>query len=156
MQQLDKILSALKKKYTVKLGVLGGNNSRQDTTTNAEIGITHEFGKATKNIPRRSFLLMPCHSQLNKRIKEIAPKVFKAVGEGKIETAYKVLGLLGESVVDGAFKTNGYGTWQPTSSQVYNRKLAKSRNRKNKKTPMTLVDTGQLRKSITSKVVNKV
>ena len=60
-------------------------------------------------------------------------------GEDKI---LELLGVYGESIVQEAFETGGFGTWEPLSQETVEAKGSNS----------ILIDTAQLRRSITSKV----
>ena len=135
-------------RYVVKVGIFGNKSPReaakgkQQTLTNAELGLIHELGSIARHIPPRSFLRMP----ISIRSKEIiqkgligAPELLKA---GNIR---KILGNLGkacEIAIQQAFATGGFGNWKDI-------KLA---TKKRKDSDSILIDTAQLRRSIASKV----
>lgn len=143
--KLNQIVGNLETKMVAKVGILGNKNERNEKgKSNAEIGATHEFGSFSQNIPKRSFLKTPLF-QLRK--KELLDGTIKIVNNNlsKPEGAkliYKQLGLLGEYIVKNAFLTGGYGTWKPLGQQTIKRKGSDK----------ILIDTSQLRRSITSKV----
>lgn len=124
-----------------KVGIIGKENMRDDgEKSNAEIGFIHEFGDKTH--PMRSFLRMPVLLKLKDKIEK--NKVSK---DGEIDfkfTMYQI-GLLAESVIDEAFETSGFGLWKPTDKPHGIDELGEFRS--------TLVDTSQLRDSISSEVV---
>ena len=63
--KLRMISDELKKKFTVRVGVLGSDNARtEDNETNASIGASHEFGTMDGKIPERSFLRFPLQEKL--------------------------------------------------------------------------------------------
>lgn len=134
---------------SVIVGILGDTNNRtQGEQTNAEIGFTNEFGKMTgyPRIPERSFIRMPLKTRLEPKIKTkkslTGPELEKAIAEGKtVEFATKI-GLVAEEVIQEAFATNGFGEWAPNAPMTVELKGSNS----------PLIDTGQLRRSITSKV----
>lgn len=143
---LDQLLKALKAPPpNSRIGVLGGNNARQKdkAATNATIGAAHEFG--TENMPQRSFLRVPLTDNLNKRIEssglldaDVMKEVIK-VGS-VIPWLKKIMGIA-EGIVAEAFASNGFGKWAAWKTKGYT-----------SKTGNVLVDTEQLRDSITSEV----
>lgn len=139
---LDQFIRALKSVPKSRVGILGEKNARDSKggETNASIGARHEFGKGKK---LRSFLRMPLTNYLQKYLdksdafdKETLSKV---IAEGSLIPWLKKVALTAENVVGDAFKTGGFGEWFPS-------------NMKYKKVQMTLVETQQLRNSITSEV----
>ena len=131
---------------SVVVGVLAGKNPRTDaekksTQTNAEIGAAHEFG--TSKTPRRSFLRMPISENLEKFLQSAGAfdkkTIEKVVKSGSLIEWMKQVGVTAEKVVQTAFATGGFGQWKPS-------------NMKNKKIHLTLVESTQLRNSITSEV----
>jgi phage gpG-like protein len=127
----DKELQKLIKSYSakmpdIKVGILGEMAARDDKLNNAEIGMVHEFGSPSKNIPMRSFLRMPISEKLHGELENV--KMGK--GAGVREMAY-VIGSTAVSVIHEAFATAGFGQWD-----------------KAKKKEDPLIDTGQLRESI--------
>lgn len=111
------------------------------STTNAEIGAKHEFGDG--KTPIRSFLRMPLSNYLNSFLENAGAfdeaSLKKVIEDKSIKTWMKKIAIVAETVIDAAFDSGGWGTWRPS-------------NMKNKKVQMTLVETGQLRKSISSEV----
>ena len=154
---LEAMKQAMASKYMVKIGIIGSKgHTRKETVTtkkgkhvkgesdslltNVEIGTVHEFGSYSRHIPRRSFLGWPVKhkaSQINKYM----ALLWRAHCAGKIGIieAYKRLGIYVEGVIQTAFATQGFGQWP------------KLKRRKGS----PLIDTGQLRKSITSAVVTR-
>jgi len=133
---LTKLMKALKKMPTIKVGVLGDGNAR-----NATIGAIHEFG-GTK-MPQRSFLRIPISEHLDARLQKAGLLDKKALAKiiriGNMVEPAKKIGIIAEGIVIEAFETGGFGAWKPSDM-------------KNKKVHMTLVETQQLRNSITSEV----
>lgn len=124
----------------VKVGIPTDNDSRKETNSNATIGLKHEMGLG---VPQRSFLRMPLTEKLQEFIdkshafdKDALTNVLKTKS---LNPWLKKLGLIGEDVIAEAFATGGFGKW-PASDM------------KNKKVHMTLVESTQLRESITSLV----
>lgn len=119
-----------------------GTGSAKQPLNNAEIGTFHEFG--TDKLPVRSFLRMPITTQLGKYLKKT--KAFdkaalkKILAEGDMVVWLRKVGLIAETVIAEAFDTGGFGQWKPS-------------NMSRKKVQQTLVETQQLRNSISSEVI---
>lgn len=145
---LDQLMKAFKGKLpVVRIGILGSKNVRSgkkfDASTNASIGALHEYGSS--KMPIRSFLRVPLTDNLNKSLeasdafdKDALSEVVKT---GDIRPWLKKVSVLAEGIVAGAFETGGYGKWPKWKSPYYH-------NDSN----MILVDSGQLRDSISSDI----
>lgn len=140
----------------VRVGIIGEtanrNSGNSGELNNAEIGFTNEFGKLTgyPKIPARSFLRMPLRSvQFKEKLhskKSLSGKEFeKALKSGKGEEFAKLVGLVAEETIQEAFSTNGFGQWKPNAPLTIELKKSSS----------PLIDTGQLRRAITSRVEKK-
>lgn len=151
LRGLEQLVKALKQKPpVVKIGVLGsaGRSAKygqKGAPTNALIGAVHEFGSPARNIPQRSFLRVPLSENLNKELensglldKDTLALVIKS---GTMTPWMKQVAVCAEAVVDDAFETSGNGTWPKWRNPNYTNGGG-----------MLLVDTGQLRDSITSEV----
>lgn len=143
---LDKLLKALKGKMpVVRVGILSGDAARAGTakgqSNNAEIGAFHEFG--TSRHPVRSFLRMPLSTLLTKRLESsglLNRDVLKEVmAQGSVIPWLKKVAIISEGIVADAFDSDGFGTWPPSD-------MSKKKNHQ------TLVETQQLRNSITSDI----
>jgi hypothetical protein len=173
MEKLSKLKEELTKKYITRVGVLGQKTNRipmltgesheryqmrvkkimkskpeiaeNGEKTNAEIGLVHEMGSSSDHIPRRSFLDMPLTLKMPEYAKQFSNQLMKAVDDGNIKPVYINLGIKGEQVVQLAFSSRGFGIWpanRPSTIAL-------------KGSSQPLIDTAQLRRSITSDVVNK-
>ena len=163
---LKDLIRALSETMPVaKVGILGGKsfrslkgdkvrNSKQslpvgnapvsaggEDLTNADIGKKHEFGD--DGLPMRSFLRLPITENMQKYLDESKffgqDEVKLVLKEKSIIIWMKKIAIVAESIVADAFATGGFGKWKPS-------------NMKNKKVQQTLVETQQLRNSITSEV----
>lgn len=142
---LDKLIKALNKKPpTVRVGILGDKNARESkkgSKSNAAIGAAHEFG--TSVLPIRSFLRVPISEHLDTKMKSSGALnkdvLAEVISSGTLIPWLTKIGILAESIVLEAFNSGGFGKW-PQS------------NMKRKKNHQTLVETQQLRNSITSEV----
>lgn len=109
--------------------------------TNVEIGVAHEFG--TDKLPMRSFLRMPLIEKLNKELEKTGmfskQELAEVVQTRTVKPWLKKVMIVAEAVVMDAFATGGFGNWKPS-------------NMKRKKNHQTLVESQQLRNSITTEV----
>lgn len=145
-QGFNKLMEAFTKNLPyAKVGVLGSKASRTEgELNNAEIGLKHEFGVG---VPERSWLRMPIftrfRSTLQVQFKEINKEFVKAAVENKLFEFTRKIGIVGEEVVRSSFDSGGFGTWPPWAPGYENN------------TGQILVDTTQLRDSVSSEVVKK-
>jgi len=160
----------LAKKHFVQVGVLGNTSyNRKETVdvknpklgqakhkkgknyasdTNAEIGFLHEFGSRSRNIPARSWLRAPLFQSLQKEAVKYSKVFFNHLTNEKFVLAYKKLAILAENVIQRAFATHGpegKGKWAPNAPLTIAKKGSSA----------PLIDTAQLRKAVTSKVVTR-
>lgn len=145
---LDKLLKALKAKPPVaRVGILGDKGQRttksdeKNLPTNAEIGAAHEFG--TTKLPMRSFLRVPISDNLGKEMEKSGMLDKNALNEvvqsGSLLPWMQKVAIIAEGCVADAFDTGGNGKWKPSDMKY-------------KENQQTLVETQQLRNSITSEV----
>lgn len=168
----EDLVKALSKQFVTRIGILGSKSNRMATTshttksgrtvnrvskteesgqTNAEIGLKHEKGSYSERIPRRSFLEVPLVNNLSK-VDAMGKKLnasFKTIDTGvRPEVAWRkaftLLGIFAESIVQKAFEQSGPG-WKPNAPMTI---ALKGSDR-------PLIDTAQLRKSVTSEVLLK-
>lgn len=140
---LEKLLKQLKTNFFVDIGILGekGGN-REDGITVAGIGAVHEFGSLDGKIPKRSFIAMPLNAKKS-YIEEKAKKSFdRNFGSANVQQIFTDIGIAGESAIQEAFETGGFGSWKPLSPMTIDAKGSDS----------ILIDIGELRKAQTSKV----
>lgn len=155
---LDQLLKALKAKPPIaRVGIMGSKNGPHYATlesgqkqpshvpTNAEVGAVHEFGSPTRNIVQRSFLRGPISDLLGKEIeaqgaldKDVMAQVIKS---GSVIPWITKIAISAKGIVLGALASGGYGKWAPWKDPNYTNN-----------TGMLLVDTTQLRNSITYEV----
>ena len=148
LKGLENLKKAFKQKKVAKVGILGSTNAREGDQTNAEIGLIHEFGTADGSTPARSFLRMPVENQSKKITEAVGKKkkaIEKAMGEGDMTFAYTQLGIAAEAAVIRAFASGGFGQWEPNKPSTVQQKGSSQ----------PLVDSSQLRDSITSEVVDE-
>lgn len=142
---LDQLLKSLAgKQPQARVGILGAGNSRNDGgQSNAEIGARHEFGD--ENMPQRSFLRTPITEHLQEAIDSSGafgkPEMKEVIRSGSVLPWLKKIAVLAEGIVLEAFDTAGFGKWPKWKTPGYMNRSGQ-----------ILVDTGQLRNSITSEV----
>lgn len=150
IQGLDALLSALKgKPPQARIGILGGSTrevkpGEKSKPTNAEVGAAHEFGAPARGLPQRSFLRVPLTDHLEKYMEKSGLLDKQALNDVLKKKSLlpwvKKMATVAETVVQDAFDTGGFGKW-PAHKPGHE-------NNAN----MLLVDTHQLRDSITSEV----
>ena len=144
---LDQLLKALKAGPPIaRVGILGDKTVRSgggSFQTNAEIGAAHEFG--TSKMPARSFLRVPISQNLQKEMESSGALDKKTLNEvvkqGSVLPWVKKIAILAEGIVADAFDTAGFGKWPGWKNPNYTNNSGQ-----------LLVDTKQLRDSITSEV----
>lgn len=147
---LNKISDYMKdQKYVANVGVLGSSEKRTNETSidNAGLGLVHEFGSVTRNIPPRSWLRFPILKRIKFIIRDIAKKkneIEKSVNKRDPKELARFVGLSCEAQIQEAFSTRGFGTWRAKKPTLEN---------KDKKSP--LIMSGEFRQSITSEAVKK-
>lgn len=144
---LEGLLKALKAQGGVaKVGILGQSNARsgKGSNSNATIGAAHEFG--TSKLPQRSFLRMPISDHLPKELEKAGAFTEDALKQvmksGSFLPYVEKIAITAVSVVMVAFDSNGYGTWA----------ALKPATLEHKKIKQTLVETQQLRNSISYEI----
>ena len=140
---LAQLVKAFKTIPSVHIGITGSGKQRKDGgQTNAEIGARHEYGSAT--MPQRSFLRVPLTEHLEAYMEKAGAfdeLVLKEVIKLGDATPYvNKIAATAEQVVQDGFNTGGFGAWKPSDMT-------------RKKVHQTLVESQQLRNSITSEVV---
>lgn len=149
----DALIRALKKNSArVQVGIVGGSvrenvnhpGSTDSGVTNAEVGAAHEYGTST--LPQRSFLRIPLADNLMRELVKSGAfqkdSLNAVIRQRSFMPWLQKLAVVGESIVLGAFDTGGYGKWIPSDMS-------------RKKNHQTLIETGQLRNSISTRIVGK-
>lgn len=144
-RKLDKFLKALKGDIpTAKVGIIGDKNQRSNEVMgegNAAIGAKHEYG--SDGMPMRSFLRIPISDNMQKYLDNSGAftkdALNKVINEASLFEWLQKIAVIGETIVLDAFDSGGFGKWKPSIMT-------------HKKTKQTLVETQQLRNSISSEV----
>lgn len=132
------------KKSVIKIGLpekAGGQMHTDSGLTIAQVGAAHEYGVPGKGIPRRSFLREPIIND-QKNINKLIKTKFSAIAENRLsaDRALHQLGQYGERISKKSFTSNNWEALKPATIEA----------KGNKANP--LIDTGQLRGSITYEV----
>ena len=143
---LEKLKKQAKSAYVTRVGILGNSDARDDGLSNASIGFKQEFGSITENIPIRSFLRMPLMTHANDILSAMSSKsAQKRVEKKGFREIFVIAGGKAEAIIQEAFSTRGFGSWKKNAPLTIALKGSDS----------PLIDTGELRKSITSEVITK-
>jgi hypothetical protein len=161
---LNSLIQASQEAYVVRVGILGSSAAAQhqrrqtgelkkngghkigenpSDMTNADIGLVHEKGVKSLNIPRRSWLKTPLEDNLPEYFEKIGPEALELIITQQNVKNYETLGVVAEQIIQKGFETGGYGKWAPLKPMTIALKNSSA----------ILIDTGQLRKSITHEVV---
>ncbi len=160
-------LSAFKRKLKaadkarVEVGIFSDHNARDDGETNAEVGAKMEFGSFEESVttteqevargrrpmswqgnPARSFLHMPINTELPSVLKAEREELIKSFTEDGPRPMLERVGFMAEAVIQDAFDTGGFGSWPENSEKT----------KKWKGSDKPLIDSSQLRESISSRV----
>lgn len=134
----------LAKGYKAKVGIMGESATRDDgELNNPEIGLIHEVGRVSDNMPARSFLRMPLTFK-KADLMTFAIKNAKLIEQGNVKGFFAKIGIKAEAIIQEAFETGGFGQWAKNKPSTIAAKGSSA----------PLIDTGELRKAITSEVIS--
>ncbi len=165
-EQLDAIREALNSGMRAKVGILGSGHAGEEHMagesfivdgkqhrkrskqssglTNAEVAMKNEFGSYTDNIPPRSFLRMPLETKTGELVAlAVSNTIRRRIMQADLEGALTLIGIKAEAIIQEAFASGGFGKWKPNAPLTVKLKGSSS----------PLIDTGQLRRAVTSEVV---
>lgn len=139
------------KNNAVYVGIPQEESSRENSgeVSNAELLFIHTNGSPANNIPARPVIepaLKDDSERLSKMMAESAKMVFQGNKDEAIRKM-KLAGMRGQNVTRAWF-VNPKNGWAPNAPSVYKKKIEKGST-----DPRPLIDTGELRKSITYVVV---
>lgn len=167
IKKMQSLYEGLKTRATIEVGVFQDKTARPEKgMTNAMLAQAHELGVPEHNLPARSILKVPISDHASELIATMKGKADAYLVKGTLLNLYKLVGIAAEKIVDGAFQTGGYGKW---ASLAYSTLLAKlnrgksGRSLKKRKGILgqiyagnvgqgILIDTGQLRRAVSSRV----
>lgn len=139
-----KRLEELKKKLKsvqIKVGLPKGTPNHDNGESIVEIGTVHEFGSPSRHIPERSFIRSTLNEQKANYFKLAQSQGVKLLeGKQSFNNAVETIGIWGQAQIIKKFRNNDWAENAPLTVAL-----------KGSSTP--LIDTGQLRQSITWEVV---
>lgn len=139
--RLNKLVDALGKNFYVDVGILGGDTTEEGITL-AGIGAVHVFGSPDQGIPERDFIRMPIEKMSEEIEKSVEPHIQKKLADGDVKGIFKLMGISAEEQIQKAFESGGFGLWPDIQNETKERKGSSA----------ILIDTGELRKAVTSRV----
>ena len=149
MADVLKSIQSLVKERTL-VGIPAANAERRDgPINNAAIGYINEFGSPANNIPARPFLIPGVEAAQPKVVKQLRRGADQALG-GKLDAADKALHSAGIVAVNAVRAKISEGIPTPLKASTI-----AARARRGRTGTKPLIDTGQLRNSLTY-VVRKV
>lgn len=152
VRQVGDAAKVLRERYArvagkyVAVGVFQGSHKRPDGAADglslAELAAIHEFGAPSRNIPERSFIRSGVERKMPE-LKALVRKLTPLVGARKVpeDRALGLIGTMAVGAVQARFGADDLAPLQPATIA-----------RKGSSRP--LIDTGQLRASITWQIVN--
>lgn len=143
---LDKILKQVAKiaKRSVLVGIPEGSERSDGEISNAALAYIHELGAPAANIPARPFMA-PGIEDAKERITAQLEKGSKALMEGNAHKADQALNAAGLIAVNSIKNKISDGDFAPLKDSTIKRKGS----------DRPLLDSGQMRNSITYLVVNR-
>jgi hypothetical protein len=142
--KLENLIANLKEKHFVEIGVFKTAKT-PDGTPIAEYGAKNEFGSRKERIPARSFIRMPLTVKKFKIYKYVKDNMRQRLESGDIVGIFSDIGIAGESVIQEAFDTRGFGQWKENAESTIMQKGSDA----------PLIDKGFLRAAITHRVDGK-
>lgn len=122
----------------VYVGFLAGRHGK-GPITNAQLGYIHEHGAPAANIPARPFLrpsVEDNHDALVKVLENGLKRALQTMRPGDVDVAYERTGLVAVGFVQNYMSTGRFTPLKPATIR-------------RKKSSQPLIDTGQLRQSVT-------
>lgn len=146
LKKLNKFVKGLSEKFAVRIGIFNNRTDRKETSEvdNAYVGLLHELGSFERNIPVRSWLVMPLRTSQNEIVRKASIGMVDLLAVGRIDRVLKDFGFACEDAILAAFKSGGFGTWKPLRPATVKRKGGST---------AILIDTGQLRRAVASQVI---
>lgn len=140
--RLEKLIKNLKSDAYVNIGIFKEAKT-SDGMPVAEYGMYNEFGSLSRKDrpPKRSFIRMPLEQKGDKVADYVEKKAKAHMEAGDVKAIFEDIGIAGESVIQEAFDTRGFGSWKENADSTIERKGSDA----------PLIDEGLLRRSVTHK-----
>ena len=141
--KIEALIADLKEKHFVDIGVFESGVTPGGQSI-AEYGAYNEFGSITRpdHPPKRSFIRMPLSEHGDKIVNYVEKHAREHLEASDVKAIFEDIGIGGESVIQEAFDTRGFGTWPENKPSTV--------ARKGSDTP--LIDDGTLRHAIAHRV----
>jgi hypothetical protein len=170
IKKMQDLYEGLKHRPDIQVGVFQAKTDRKGVgLTNATLAAIHEFGAPEHGLPARSVLKTPIKDHIKDIMGSVKGKADMILKATDVKKFWDLVGVAAYKVVDGAFRTGGYGKWAPDSYKTLLAKLNKGKFRKlsARKSAIAqiyagqvgmgiLIDTSQLRRSYRSRVIMKI
>lgn len=162
LDKLKGLVESLKTKPTVQVGVFSNKTGRRDDMTNASLAAIHEFGDTRHGLPARSILITPLKDHAKEIMASVKGKAGELADKGKVAQLWKLTGIAAEKVILQAFSSGGFGKWAHLKGATILAKLHGSMKKRRATLAKVysgqsgegiLIDTGELRRSFSSRVV---
>jgi hypothetical protein len=140
--RLEKLIENLQSDAYVDIGIFKEAKT-SDGMPVAEYGAYNEFGSLTRKDrpPKRSFIRMPLEQKGEKVQNYVETRAKNHLENGDIIAIFEDIGIAGESVIQEAFDTRGFGSWKENAESTIRQKGSDA----------PLIDEGLLRGAITHK-----
>lgn len=144
--RLEKLIENLNADAYVDIGIFHEAKT-SDGMPVAEYGAYNEFGSLTRKDrpPKRSFIRMPLEQKSDKVSDYVVKRTKGHLENGDVLAIFEDIGIAGESVIQEAFDTRGFGSWKENADSTIAQKGSDA----------PLIDEGLLRRSITHKTGGK-
>lgn len=144
--RLEKLIEGLESDAFVNIGVFEEAKTSEGKQV-AEIAAYNEFGSLTRKDrpPKRSHIKMPLEQKSDKVAEYVERRAQSHLENGDVMAIFEDIGIAGESVIQEAFDTRGFGSWRENAASTIERKGSDA----------PLIDEGLLRKAITHKTGGK-
>ncbi len=137
--KLENLIAELKEDHSVDIGVFGSAVTGNGMSV-AEYGAYNEFGSISgDHPPKRSFIRMPLEQHGQKIETYVDKRKAEHIESGDIKAIFDDIGIAGESVIQEAFDSRGFGTWKENAESTIERKGSDA----------PLINDGTLRHAIT-------
>jgi hypothetical protein len=141
---LEKLLKNLDSDLSVDIGYFKDAKT-PDGQSVAGYMAANEFGSIERKLPVRSSIRMPLETKQSEISTYVSGRSKYHLEQGDIKAIFEDIGIAGQSKIQEAFDTRGFGTWAPDAEVTIERKGSDA----------PLIDSGLARKAVTYRVGEK-
>jgi hypothetical protein len=138
---IEKLLKNLDSDLSVDIGYFKDAKT-PDGKQVAEYMAANEFGSIERKLPVRSSIRMPLETKQGDIASYVEKKAKGHIEKGDINAIFEDIGIAGQSKIQEAFDTRGFGSWPPDADKTIQRKGSDA----------VLIDKGLARKTVTYRV----